>query len=214
MQLATVALVGPGSRGVLARVAPDLAVDAESFPFMRWRDATVAGLPARVFRISFSGELAYEVNVPAWHGYALWRALTTAGAADGITPYGTETMHVLRAEKGYPIVGQDTDGTITPDDLGLGWPPENPQRTSSAAGPCRDRIPPGRIASSLSASCRKTRRCCWSRAPTSSSTRRLARHPRRTWVTSRRATRAWRWVGRSRSLWSRPAGAASAPACS
>jgi sarcosine oxidase, subunit alpha len=120
-QWATVALVGPGSRGVLARVAPDLAVDRESFPFMRWRDATVAGLPARVFRISFSGELAYEVNVPAWHGYELWRALTTAGAADGITPYGTETMHVLRAEKGYPIVGQDTDGTITPDDLGLGW---------------------------------------------------------------------------------------------
>ena len=120
-QWATVALVGPYSRRVLARVAPDLAVDVENFPFMRWRDATVAGLPARVFRISFSGELAYEVNVAAWHGYALWRALMTAGAEDEITPYGTETMHVLRAEKGYPIVGQDTDGTVTPDDLGLGW---------------------------------------------------------------------------------------------
>jgi len=120
-QWATVALVGPGARAVLARVAPDLAVDVESFPFMRWREATVAGLPARVFRISFSGELAYEVNVATWHGYALWQALTTAGAEAGITPYGTETMHVLRAEKGYPIVGQDTDGTVTPDDLGLGW---------------------------------------------------------------------------------------------
>jgi len=120
-QWATIALVGPGARGVLARVAPDLAVDVESFPFMRWRNATVAGLPARVFRISFSGELAYEINVATWHGYALWQALMTAGADAGITRYGTETMHVLRAEKGYPIVGQDTDGTVTPDDLGLGW---------------------------------------------------------------------------------------------
>ncbi|HKE51847.1 MAG TPA: 2Fe-2S iron-sulfur cluster-binding protein [Actinomycetes bacterium] len=120
-QWATVALVGPAARGVLARVAPDLAVDTASFPFMRWRDTTVAGLPARVFRISFSGELAYEINVASWNGHALWEELVAAGAADGIVPYGTEAMHVLRAEKGYPIVGQDTDGTVTPDDLGLGW---------------------------------------------------------------------------------------------
>jgi sarcosine oxidase subunit alpha len=113
-QWATVALVGPGSRAVLAGLAPDLG----DLTFMKWRDATVAGLAARVFRISFSGELAYEINVPAWHGYALWEALTAVG---GITPYGTETMHVLRAEKGYPIIGQDADGTVTPDDLGLGW---------------------------------------------------------------------------------------------
>jgi sarcosine oxidase subunit alpha len=118
-QWSTVALVGPASRTVLARVAPDLAVD--DFPFMKWRDATVAGVPARVFRISFSGELAYEINVEAWHGYALWEALMAAGQDLGITAYGTEAMHVLRAEKGYPIVGQDTDGTVTPGDLGLGW---------------------------------------------------------------------------------------------
>jgi sarcosine oxidase subunit alpha len=120
-QWATAALVGPGSRSVLARAAPDLAVDAGSFPFMRWRDAVVAGVPAVVCRISFSGELAYEVNVAAWHGQEVWRSLMTAGADAGITAYGTEAMHVLRAEKGYPIVGQDTDGTVTPDDLGLGW---------------------------------------------------------------------------------------------
>jgi sarcosine oxidase, subunit alpha len=116
-QWATVALVGPGSREALRGVAPDLAVDNADFPFMTWRDTTVAGLPARVCRISFSGELAYEISVPGFHGTALWDAL----AATGATPYGTETMHVLRAEKGYPIVGQDTDGTVTPQDLGLGW---------------------------------------------------------------------------------------------
>jgi sarcosine oxidase, subunit alpha len=114
---ATVALVGPGSREALRGLAPELAVDNADFPFMTWRDATVAGLDARVCRISFSGELAYEISVPGWHGIALWDAL----AATGATPYGTETMHVLRAEKGYPIVGQDTDGTVTPQDLGLGW---------------------------------------------------------------------------------------------
>ena len=120
-QWATVALVGPRSREVLAGLAGDLAVDNDSFPFMTWRDAVVAGLDARVCRISFSGELAYELNVAWTQGSALWRAVAAAGAPYGITPYGTETMHVLRAEKGYPIVGQDTDGTITPFDLGMGW---------------------------------------------------------------------------------------------
>ncbi|MDX2812398.1 sarcosine oxidase subunit delta [Streptomyces sp. PA03-5A] len=116
-QWATVALVGPRSREVLGALAPGLAVDNADFPFMAWRDATVAGLPARVCRISFSGELAYEINVLPWRATALWEAVRAAGA----TPYGTETMHVLRAEKGYPIVGQDTDGTVTPQDLGMGW---------------------------------------------------------------------------------------------
>jgi sarcosine oxidase subunit alpha len=120
-QWATVALVGPESRAVLARVAPELPVDNEGFPFMAWQDGLVAGLDARVCRISFSGELAYEINVPWWHGGALWDALVEAGHPDGITPYGTETMHVLRAEKGFPIVGQDTDGTVTPHDLGMSW---------------------------------------------------------------------------------------------
>ena len=96
-------------------------MDNDAFPFMTWRDAAVAGLRARVCRISFSGELAYEVNVAAWYGLALWEALLAAGADLDITPYGTETMHVLRAEKGYPIIGQDTDGTVTPQDLGMAW---------------------------------------------------------------------------------------------
>ncbi|NEC85536.1 sarcosine oxidase subunit delta family protein [Streptomyces sp. SID12501] len=120
-QWATVALVGPRSRDVLGSLAPQLAVDNADFPFMAWRETSVAGIDARVCRISFSGELAYEINVSPWEARALWEALYEAGAPYGITPYGTETMHVLRAEKGYPIIGQDTDGTVTPQDLGMSW---------------------------------------------------------------------------------------------
>ncbi|MQA63488.1 MAG: FAD-dependent oxidoreductase [Actinophytocola sp.] len=121
---ATVPLVGPRSRDVLASLAPELDVSNEAFGFMSWRDTVLdvtGGVAARVCRISFSGELAYEINVNAWHGRALWEALMAAGEPYGITPYGTETMHVLRAEKGYPIIGQDTDGTVTPQDLGMSW---------------------------------------------------------------------------------------------
>jgi sarcosine oxidase, subunit alpha len=120
-QWATVALVGPKSRAVLGSLAPQLAVSNDDFPFMAWRETTVAGIDARVCRISFSGELAYEINVSPWEALALWEAVYEAGAPYGITPYGTETMHVLRAEKGYPIIGQDTDGTVTPQDLGMSW---------------------------------------------------------------------------------------------
>ncbi|MGH3097362.1 MAG: 2Fe-2S iron-sulfur cluster-binding protein [Streptosporangiales bacterium] len=118
---ASVAVAGPWSRAVLAALVPDLDVSADGFEFMSFRDAQVAGLPARVFRISFSGELAYEINVPAWYGLALWGAVLRAGQPYGITPYGTETMHVLRAEKGFAVVGQETDGTVTPQDLGMDW---------------------------------------------------------------------------------------------
>jgi sarcosine oxidase, subunit alpha len=120
-QWAAVAVVGPGSREVMRVLAPSLDLSAEAFPFLTVRDATVAGMPARVFRISFTGELTYEINVPAWYGLALWQAVAEAGRPQGITPYGTETMHVLRAEKGFIVVGQDTDGTVTPHDAGLGW---------------------------------------------------------------------------------------------
>jgi len=118
---ATFAVVGPKSRKVLQKVCRDVDFANEAFPFMSYRDGTVADVKARIMRISFSGELAYEVNVPANAGRAVWEALMEAGAEFGITPYGTETMHVLRAEKGYIIVGQETDGTVTPADLGLSW---------------------------------------------------------------------------------------------
>src|SRR5208282_3109361 len=81
----------------------------------------ICGVPLLLFRVSFSGELGFEINVPADHGAAVWEAIHASGQAHGMVAYGTETMHVLRAEKGYIIVGQDTDGTVTPDDAGLSW---------------------------------------------------------------------------------------------
>jgi sarcosine oxidase subunit alpha len=118
---ATVAIVGPRSRALLNLLAPAMELDNAAFPFMTVRAGEVAGFAARVCRVSFSGELAYEVNVLGWHARALWEAVMRTGEAFGVTPYGTQTMHVLRAEKGYIIVGQDTDGTASPLDVGLGW---------------------------------------------------------------------------------------------
>ena len=120
-QWSTIAVNGPMAREVLAAAGTDVDLSNEAFPFMSWRDGEVAGVRARVARVSFTGELAYEINVPAWHGLGMWEAVTTAGEPLGITPYGTESMHVLRAEKGFVIVGQDTDGTVTPHDLGMSW---------------------------------------------------------------------------------------------
>jgi sarcosine oxidase subunit alpha len=120
-QWATIAVNGPLARRILAAAGTDIDLDAAAFPFMSWRDGEVAGVPARVARVSFTGELAYEINVPAWYGLGMWEAVMAAGDDLGITPYGTESMHVLRAEKGFVIVGQDTDGTVTPHDLGMSW---------------------------------------------------------------------------------------------
>lgn len=119
-QWSTFAVVGPQSRKVVEHVCQDIDLSAAAFPFMSYRDGTVAGVRARVMRISFSGELSFEVNVPSNAGAHVWKALMMAGAEFNITPYGTEAMHVLRAEKGYIIVGQDTDGSLTPFDLGMG----------------------------------------------------------------------------------------------
>lgn len=121
-QIATIAVAGPRSRDVIAKLLPDQDVRRDAWGFMEFREVTLAsGIPARVCRISFSGELAFEINVPTWYGASVWEQVAEAGAGFGITPYGTETMHVLRAEKAFPIVGQDTDGTVTPQDLGMDW---------------------------------------------------------------------------------------------
>ena len=117
-QYATVNLAGPNARALLATLT-DMDVSPESFPFMTWREARVADIPARIFRVSFTGELSYEINVPASYGMDLWNACMVAGEKFGLTPFGTEALHVLRAEKGYIAVGQDTDGTVTPVDLGM-----------------------------------------------------------------------------------------------
>jgi len=118
---ATMTICGPKAGALLGEFTTDIDLNTETFPFMSFKEGTVGGIPARVFRISFTGELSYEINVPANCGLALWTALMNAGEKYGITPYGTETMHILRAEKGYIIVGQETDGTMTPHDMGMDW---------------------------------------------------------------------------------------------
>ncbi|TLY88469.1 MAG: sarcosine oxidase subunit alpha family protein [Gammaproteobacteria bacterium] len=119
-QWAVIAVQGPDARAVLSGLV-DIDISASAMPHMGVAPGYICGVPMRLFRVSFTGELGFEVNVPADFGSAVWRGIYEAGEAHGITPYGTETMHVLRAEKGYIIVGQDTDGTITPDDAGLSW---------------------------------------------------------------------------------------------
>jgi sarcosine oxidase subunit alpha len=120
-QWAGIAVVGPRSRNVIHSLFPHLASGPDSFPFMAIREAETGAIPVRLHRITFSGELAYELWTPTWYGLALWEAVMVAGEPLGITPYGTEAMHVLRAEKGYIICGQETDGTVTPQDLGMSW---------------------------------------------------------------------------------------------
>ncbi len=120
-QWSTIALNGPNAARLLAPLVEGVDLTDEAFPHMSCVECTVAGMPARLFRISFTGEIGFEVNVPAPMGRKLWETLWEAGQAYDICAYGTETMHVLRAEKGYIIVGQDTDGTVTPHDAGMGW---------------------------------------------------------------------------------------------
>jgi sarcosine oxidase subunit alpha len=117
---ATATISGPNARALLSELT-DTDLDSDNFPFMAWREGMVADIPGRIFRISFTGELSYEINVNANYGLTLWERLIEAGKKYNLTPYGTETMHVLRAEKGFIIVGQDTDGAVTPEDLGMEW---------------------------------------------------------------------------------------------
>ena len=120
-QWAVIAVQGPRARDVLTPLVTDVDLSAAALPHLAVRDGRICGVPMRLFRVSFTGELGFEVNVPAGYGLPVWEAVFSSGREAGITPYGTETMHVLRAEKGYIIVGQETDGTVTPHDAGLGW---------------------------------------------------------------------------------------------
>lgn len=119
-QYAQVAVVGPNARKVLEKLG-GMDVSKEAIAFMEWKDGTLGGYNARVYRISFSGELSYEIAVPANQGRDFWDALLDAGAEFNVTPYGTEALHIMRAEKGFIMIGDETDGTIIPQDLGLHW---------------------------------------------------------------------------------------------
>ena len=118
-QYAVIALQGPNARKVLEPFVTDIDLSEEAFPHMAVREGYICGVPSRLFRVSFTGEAGFEVNVPADYAESVWKTLYEHGKQYGITPYGTETMHVLRCEMGFIIVGQETDGTATPDDLGL-----------------------------------------------------------------------------------------------
>lgn len=120
-QWAVIAVQGPKARDVIAPLVEGVDLSNAAFPHMSVKECRFAGVPCRLFRVSFTGELGYEINVPADYGRAVWEAVFAAGKPYGITPYGTEAMHVARAEKGYIIVGQETDGTAAPDDVGLAW---------------------------------------------------------------------------------------------
>ena len=120
-QWAVIAVQGPKAREIVEPFVEGIDLSNEAFPHMSVAEGTVCGVPARVFRMSFTGEAGYEINVPADYGRMVWDAIYERGAQMGMCLYGTETMHVLRAEKGYIIVGQDTDGTVTPHDAGLSW---------------------------------------------------------------------------------------------
>ena len=120
-QWAVIAAQGPKAREIIAPLVEGIDLSNEAFPHMSVAEGKICGVPTRLFRMSFTGELGFEVNVPADYGQAVWEAIWARAEPMGACAYGTETMHVLRAEKGYIIVGQDTDGTLTPDDAGLGW---------------------------------------------------------------------------------------------
>jgi sarcosine oxidase subunit alpha len=119
-QWSVISVQGPSAREAVLPLIEGIDISASSMPHMSVRIGRICGVPTRLFRVSFTGELGFEVNVPSDYGPAVWQAIMEVGRPFGITPYGTEAMHVLRAEKGYIIVGQDTDGTSTPDDVGLG----------------------------------------------------------------------------------------------
>ena len=118
---ATASVCGPNSKKILSKLIPDLDLSDENFPHMSFKNASIGKIKCRVMRISFTGEHSYEINVQANYGKSVWEKCMEIGKDYNITPYGTETMHLLRAEKGFIIVGQDTDATMTPIDLQMDW---------------------------------------------------------------------------------------------
>ncbi|MCH9756240.1 MAG: sarcosine oxidase subunit alpha family protein [Gammaproteobacteria bacterium] len=120
-QYGSIVVSGPNARKVLQSICPHHPFDNDAFPFMQMKETTIEDIPVRLLRISFTGELSFEIHYPAHSGPKIWDLVYTAGKPYHITPYGTETMHILRAEKGFIIVGQDTDGSVTPIDLNMNW---------------------------------------------------------------------------------------------
>jgi sarcosine oxidase, subunit alpha len=127
-QWATIALTGQHARRILERLRPECSVSNEDFPHLDFRSTRLLGNEARIYRVSFSGELTYEINVIAHKAPALWAALLEEGREFGIEPYGVDALLQLRMEKGFLHLGADTDGTTVPDDVGFGKPAAAKQR--------------------------------------------------------------------------------------
>ena len=119
-QFAQIGVVGPNARKLLEKIG-GLDVSKDALGFMEWKEGKLGKYDARIFRISFSGELSFEVAVPAGQGMAFWKELIVLGEEFGVMPYGTEALHVMRAEKGFIMIGDETDGTVIPQDLNLTW---------------------------------------------------------------------------------------------
>jgi sarcosine oxidase, subunit alpha len=119
-QWATVSLAGPTARAILGKLSTDIDLSPAAFPHLGVREGSLTGIPARIYRVSFTGELSYEINVPANRGRELWEALLHAGAGDGLQALGMDALLLLRLEKGFLHVGTDTDGTTVPADIGWG----------------------------------------------------------------------------------------------
>jgi len=124
-QWATVSITGPKARTILSRLNTDIDLSNSAFPHLGMREGRILKAPTRIFRVSFSGELTYEINVPADVAPELWGALLTAGADQGLQPLGLDALLLLRLEKGFLHIGTDTDGTTVPDDVGWGKPAAN-----------------------------------------------------------------------------------------
>ncbi len=120
-QWAVIAVQGPKAKEILEPLVEGIDLSNDAMPHMSVREGKICGVPTRLMKVSFTGEAGFEINVPADYGQAVWEAIWERGKPMGLTPYGTEAMHVMRAEKGFIIVGQDTDGTVTPHDAAVGW---------------------------------------------------------------------------------------------
>lgn len=118
---AAINVAGPDSRKVLETIAEDIDLSAEAFPYLAYREGNIAGIPARLLRVGFVGELGFEVHVPAAYGKQLWRTVLAAGEGFDIKPFGVETQRLLRLEKGHIIIGQDTDAMSHPGEVHLSW---------------------------------------------------------------------------------------------
>ena len=120
-QYSTISICGPNSKKIIKKVIPGIDLSDENFPHMSFKNTKIDNVNCRIMRISFTGEHSYEINIQSNYGKDVWEKCIDAGKEFNITPYGTETMHLLRAEKGFIITGQDTDGTMTPSDLQMDW---------------------------------------------------------------------------------------------